>query len=89
MHREHGAAHLAGCHNKYPTNREGVATAASEAVYRPSLVLEHDHAQYIQSWLRVLKADKRAVFTAASKAQQACDWLVKRAESNRATGLAA
>jgi integrase len=25
-----------------------------------------DHAQYIQSWLRVLKADKRAVFTAAS-----------------------
>jgi antirestriction protein ArdC len=39
-----------------------------------------DHAQYIQSWLRVLKADKRAIFTAASKAQQACDWLVRRAE---------
>jgi antirestriction protein ArdC len=38
-----------------------------------------DHAQYIQSWLRVLKADKRAIFTAASKAQQACDWLMKRA----------
>src|SRR5262249_16486168 len=32
-----------------------------------------DHAQYIQSWLRVLKADKRAIFTAASKAQQARD----------------
>ena len=29
-----------------------------------------DHAQYIQSWLGVLKADKRAIFTAASKAQQ-------------------
>jgi antirestriction protein ArdC len=41
-----------------------------------------DHAQYIQSWMRVLKADKRAIFTAASKAQQACDWLMKRAESN-------
>jgi antirestriction protein ArdC len=41
-----------------------------------------DHAQYIQSWLRVLKADKRAIFTAASKAQQACDWLVKHAESS-------
>jgi antirestriction protein ArdC len=39
-----------------------------------------DHTQYIQSWLRVLKADKRAIFTAASKAQQACDWLIKRAE---------
>jgi antirestriction protein ArdC len=38
-----------------------------------------DHAQYIASWLRVLKADKRAIFTAASKAQQACDWLVPRA----------
>jgi antirestriction protein ArdC len=36
-----------------------------------------DHAQYIQSWLRVLKADKRAIFTAASKAQQATDYLVK------------
>jgi antirestriction protein ArdC len=37
-----------------------------------------DHAQYIQSWLRVLKADSRAIFTAASKAQQACDWLIQR-----------
>jgi len=37
-----------------------------------------DHAQYIQSWLRVLKADKRAIFTAASKAQQAADYLVKQ-----------
>jgi antirestriction protein ArdC len=38
-----------------------------------------DHAQYLQSWLRVLKADKRAIFTAASKAQQAADWLTQRA----------
>jgi antirestriction protein ArdC len=35
-----------------------------------------DHAQYIASWLRVLKADKRAMFTAASKAQQATDYLI-------------
>lgn len=50
-----------------------------------------DHAQYIQSWLQVLKADRRAIFTAASKAQQACDWLVKRAGSSTATenGVAA
>jgi len=39
-----------------------------------------DHSQYIQSWLRVLKADKRAIFTAASKAQQACDWLTQRVD---------
>jgi len=34
-----------------------------------------DHAQYLDSWLRVLKADKKAVFTAASKASQAVDFL--------------
>lgn len=34
-----------------------------------------DHAAYLQSWLKVLKADTRAIFTAASKAQQAVDWL--------------
>jgi antirestriction protein ArdC len=41
-----------------------------------------DHAAYIQSWLRVLKADKRAIFTAASKAQQAADWMIQRAEQS-------
>ncbi len=34
-----------------------------------------DHASYIASWLRVLKNDKRAVFTAASHAQRAADYL--------------
>lgn len=38
-----------------------------------------DHAEYIQSWLGVLKSDKRAIFTAASKAQQAADYLIERA----------
>jgi antirestriction protein ArdC len=38
-----------------------------------------DHAQYIQSWVRVLKADKRAIFTAASQAQRAADFLIARA----------
>ncbi len=32
-----------------------------------------DHAAYISSWLSVLKNDKRAIFTAASKAQAAAD----------------
>ncbi len=49
-----------------------------------------DHAQYIQSWLKVLKADSRAIFTAASKAQQATDWLIARAgESVRTAEVAA
>ncbi len=34
------------------------------------------HAGYIASWLKVLKSDKRAIFSAASKAQQAADWLI-------------
>src|SRR5258708_33530593 len=36
-----------------------------------------DHAAYIDSWLKVLKADKRAIFTAASKAQQATDYIIQ------------
>ena len=33
---------------------------------------------YIQSWLKVLKNDRRAIFTAAAKAQEAVDWMNKR-----------
>jgi antirestriction protein ArdC len=49
-----------------------------------------DHSQYIDSWLKVLRADSKAIFTAASKAQQATDWLVARAvESTRTVEVAA
>jgi antirestriction protein ArdC len=34
-----------------------------------------DHAAYLDAWLKVLKADKRAIFTAASAAQAACDFI--------------
>lgn len=34
-----------------------------------------DHASYIDSWLKVLKADKKAIFTAASAAAKAADFL--------------
>ena len=34
-----------------------------------------DHAQYLDNWLRVLKADKKAIFTAASKASEAVTFL--------------
>jgi antirestriction protein ArdC len=44
-----------------------------------------DHAQYINSWLKVLKADKRAIFTAASKAQQAADFMIQRAAGSART----
>ena len=34
-----------------------------------------DHAAYIAHWLRVLKSDRRAIFTAAAHAQAAADYL--------------
>ena len=34
-----------------------------------------DHAAYVASWLKVLRGDKRAIFTAAANAQKAADWL--------------
>ena len=34
-----------------------------------------DHASYIGNWLKVLKDDKRAIFTAAAHAQRAADYL--------------
>jgi antirestriction protein ArdC len=38
-----------------------------------------DHAAYLSHWLGILRQDKRALFTAASKAQAAVDWLHTRA----------
>jgi antirestriction protein ArdC len=46
----------------------------------PSSEPRPDHAQYIASWLKVLKSDKRAIFTAASKAQQAADFIIQMSE---------
>lgn len=37
-----------------------------------------DHAAYVASWLKALKSDPRAIFTAASKAQAAADWMWAR-----------
>ena len=34
-----------------------------------------DHAAYIESWLKILKGNKRAIFSAASHAQKAVDFL--------------
>lgn len=34
------------------------------------------HASYLQSWIRVLRNDRRAIFTASSAAQRAADYLL-------------
>ncbi len=44
-----------------------------------------DHASYLASWLEVLKNDKRAIFSAASHAQRAVDFLHARQAGATAT----
>src|SRR3546814_17683262 len=34
-----------------------------------------DHAAYIENWLRILKSDRKAIFTAASAANKAAEYL--------------
>jgi len=41
----------------------------------PELEPRPDHASYIDSWLTLLSGDRRAIFTAASQAQRAVDYL--------------
>ncbi len=48
--------------------------------------IREDHSAYIASWLKVLKDDKRAIFTAAAHAQRAADFMhgLQSAERERA-----
>ena len=34
-----------------------------------------EHAQYVDHWLRILKGDNRAIFTASAAASRAIDYL--------------
>ena len=61
---------------------ELVAELTSAMLCSP-LVIEdtprEDHVRYVKSWLDILKSDKRAIFTAASKAQAATGLIPKYA----------
>lgn len=62
---------------------EAVAELTASYVLADLGIAHHprpDHAAYIASWLKLLKHDPRAIFTAASKAQQAADWMHARQE---------
>jgi antirestriction protein ArdC len=41
-----------------------------------------DHAAYVVSWLEILDRDTKAIFTAASKAQEAVEFLIHLAAAN-------
>lgn len=51
----------------------GSAFLSSDLSLTPEVM--PDHASYIASWIKVLKDDKRAIFTAAAHAQRAADFL--------------
>jgi antirestriction protein ArdC len=41
-----------------------------------SPIPREDHAQYIANWLQVLKKDKKAIFYASARAQEAVNFLL-------------
>ena len=53
----------------------GAAYLCAELGVTP--IARPDHAQYLASWLEVMKADKRAIFTAAGQAQRAASYLMQ------------
>ena len=56
-----------------------LGSAYTMATIELELTPRADHAAYIDSWLKILKSDSKAIFTAASQAQKATDWLMTRA----------
>ena len=51
----------------------GAAFVCADLAITPEV--REDHAAYMAHWLKVLKDDKRAIFTAAAHAQRAVDFL--------------
>lgn len=47
------------------------------------------HASYLNNWLQVLRTDKRAIFVASTKAQNAADYLLNRSTGKPAVGVEA
>lgn len=86
----HEAAHATGAKHRLDRNfeerfkrdwlpiEEACAELTASFVLADLGIAHHprpDHAAYVASWLSALKQDPRAIFTAASKAQQAADWM--------------
>jgi antirestriction protein ArdC len=86
----HEAAHASGAAHRLDRNfsarwtKHALAMEEATAELTASFLLADlgiahepraDHAAYIASWLQLLKDEPRAIFTAASKAQAAADWM--------------
>lgn len=100
----HEAAHASGAKHRLDRDfskrfsretlaMEEMTAELTAAMVLASLGIAHhprpDHAAYVASWLRALKDDPRAVFTAASKAQAAADWMHAQQGASQPTAEAA
>lgn len=89
----HWTGHTSRCNRDF-SGRFGSSSYAAEelvaelgAAFLCSLLKitnepRQDHANYISDWISILKKDKKAIFTASSKAQEAVDWLEKQSAIN-------
>jgi antirestriction protein ArdC len=86
----HECGHASGAKHRLDRNLSGrfgsaayaleeVAVEIMSGLVLADLGIAHhprpDHAAYISTWIGVLKHEPRAIFTAASKAQAAADWM--------------
>lgn len=85
----HATGHPSRCNRQLTTRFGSEAYAAEELIAElgAAFLCAHchidgqlQHASYLSSWLEVLKRDKRAIFVASTKAQQAADWLIARTQ---------
>ncbi len=80
----HWTGHTSRCARDFENRFGSQAYAAEELVAELGAAFlcaelgidgQLQHPEYIKSWLKVLRGDKRAIFTAASKARQAAQYL--------------
>jgi antirestriction protein ArdC len=85
----HWTRHGTRLAREFGRKRWGDAGYAAEELVGVTPEPRDDHASYIASWLEVLKNDKRAIFTAASHAQRAADYLHGLQQQEDGMGAAA
>lgn len=95
----HWTSHAKRCDRQLSNRFGGSAYAAEELIAEMGAAflcahcridgqLEHA-SSYVASWLKVLRTDKRAVFVAATKAQQAADYVLRLAQPPDLRAMAA
>jgi antirestriction protein ArdC len=94
----HWTAHASRCNRQLSKRFGDAAYAAEELIAEMGAAFlcahcridgELHHAEYLGSWLDVLRRDKRAIFVAATRAQQAADFVLRCANPPAVMALAA